>query len=172
MSPPACAIKLGAGIGAPSIALAKAIDITVVALDKAPHVLALAMSNGRAVHATVQMACLDHFNTSAILHFKEKYSPSGFAIVLRLLLQAFFDPIADDRNHHLWKIMDMLLKQSNPDAVIMLAHSTETLQPPRDGKFSLVQTILGNKFGMKTRYGGSSDFEMTVYMQHSQSQGR
>lgn len=164
---PALAVELGAGIGAPSIALARALNVTVVATDKAPHALALTMANSRAAHATVQTARLDHFNTTEILRFKEEYAPSGFAIVLGSSLQALFDPPAEDRTYHLWNTLDMLLDKSNPDAVILLAHSTKALQPPRDGHFRVVQTISGNKFGMKTRCGGSSDFEITVFIRNS-----
>lgn len=162
---PMVAIELGTGIGAPSIALARALNnsIVVVATDKAPHALALTNTNSHAANASVGTARLDHFNTTDIWRFRQEHSPSGFSIVLGSSLQALFDDTTDDRDHQLWTTLELLVDSSNPNAVVLLAHSINTLKAPQDGSFRLVRKISGNQFGMKTRYGESSDFEISVF---------
>lgn len=156
-------VELGAGIGVPSIVLAKSLDISVMATDKAPHALALTIANSQAANASVQTALLDHSNATDIVRFLDEHSSAGFAVVLGSSLQAMFDVTTDDREHQLWKTLDLLLDPSNPHAVALLAHSIKTLRSPRDGGFRLVRTISGNKFGMRTRYSEESDFEISVF---------
>ena len=159
----ALAVELGAGIGVPSIVLARSLGISVVATDQAPHALALTSANSQAANASVQTALLDHFNATDVVRFLEELASPGFAVVLGSSLQAMFDVSTEDPEHQLWKTLELLLDPANPHAVALLAHSIKTLQPPRDGGFRHVRTISGNLFGMKTRYGKESDFEISVF---------
>lgn len=159
----AAVVELGAGIGVPSIVLARSLNISVMATDKAPHALALTAANSQAANASVQTALLDHSNATDIVRFLDEHASPGFAVVLGSSLQAMFDVTTDDQDHQLWKSLDLLLDPSNPHAVALLAHSVKTLHSPRDGGFRLVRSISGNQFGMKTRYGEESDFEISVF---------
>jgi len=172
------AIELGAGVGLPSIALARTLDRDddgerrgikreaprVIATDIAPHALALTKSNALAAHASVATALLDHYNETALADFLRSthHQGSGFSILLGSALQALFDESTVEKDHHLWKSLDSLLDSSGT-AIALLSHTIHSLQVPHDGLFQRIRTVSGDRFGMKTRWGEKSDFEISVF---------
>ena len=166
------ALELGTGIGAASIALAKQLQIIlqrdsprlVVATDKAVSALALTVANSHAagVSSLVKVTQLDHYNVSSVQKFKAKHAPSGFAIILGSSLQKLFDG-TEAKNHHLWTILDLLLMDKHDGAIILLAHTVNGLEKSDDSLFERIKVISGDTFGMTTRYGESSDFEISVF---------
>lgn len=188
----AFAIELGAGIGAPSIAMSLFIERAlslrrakdhdgaagiessqpplVVATDAALHSLALSAANARTNHASVEVLRADYTNLSALSDI-EKGSGGGFAVVLGSSLQAFFDG-THDPNASLWSALDILLDPNIPEAVAVLSHTrSEPVRPPRDGRYRLCRRITGDVFGMKTRSGDTSDFAVSLF-QREESSGR
>jgi len=185
------AVELGAGIGVPSIVLARTLQRYyhqqmmqqrptstnntttttkhpfVVATDKAPYALALTRANTHASKVSVATSHLDHFNLTSLMEFKKKYYKSegeGFDIVLGSSLQALFNEETHDPNHHLWVVLDVLLHPSNPNAIAILAHTIKAIAPPTiNSKFRLLRKINGDRFDMTTRFGESSDFEISVF---------
>lgn len=159
------ALELGAGLGLPSIALTETLSCRVVATDKAPHALQL-MEDNRVINApktttVVTSAHLDHYNMSGVTEFRQMQD-SGFAIILGSALQALFDESTRDKDHHLWKVLDTLLEHSDT-SIVLLAHTIHSLEVPENGEFIRLRTISGRKFGMKTRWGDASDFEISLF---------
>ena len=172
------AIELGAGVGLPSIAFARTLDRVddgerkgnkreaprVIATDIAPQALALTKSNALAANASVATALLDHYNETALADYfrSTHHQGSGFSILLGSALQALFDESTVEKDHHLWKTLDSLLDSSGT-AIALLSHTIHSLQVPDDGLFQRIRTISGDRFGMKTRWGEKSDFEISVF---------
>lgn len=164
------AIELGAGIGAPSLVLAKLLQVQdiadnheprVLATDQALHALALTAANSQAVGAPVLTQHLkDHANLTELSQLGQR-----FAIVLGSSLQSLFDWKTRDPGHTLWKVLDVLLDPKNSNAIAILAHVMGAVEPPRDegALFELVRTISGNDMDMRTRSGDDSDFAISVY---------
>jgi len=181
------AVELGAGIGAPSISLARTLQRRqkmkkptsqnkklVVATDKAPHALDLIRTNAYVSEAEIATELLDHFNVTSLERFQEHFAPPGFAIVLGSSLQELFNETTSNNDHHLWTILDTLMDSSNPNAVAILAHSINTIVPPVRGndRFQLVRRISGDKFGMSTRFNESSDFFISVFSRSESSKSQ
>jgi hypothetical protein len=181
------AVEIGAGTGAPSIALSRSIHAMkdngnknnaprVVVTDRAPESLALILSNARASGAAVEVTrTSDHTNTTALESFKNNNirnaGVEGYAVVLGSSLETLFDFKTNDPRHKLWSSLDRLVDPNNPDAVAVLAHVKGAVLPPRTrGKFELVKTISGNYFDMLTRLGDDSDFEISVYRRAQQQE--
>lgn len=170
------AVEIGAGIGAPSLALALFLERqgkshpVVVAADKARQALALAASNAHAanVSSVVTTYELDHYNKTAVENLVRTYG-GGFSIVLGSSLQALFDESTQDGNHHLWALLDMLASE---DSIVLLAHTIHSLQAPvEDGMFERIRVISGDQLGMKTRWGKSSDFEISMFRRKAKISG-
>ena len=175
------AVEIGAGTGAPSIAFSRNIQALedargnksnsprIVVTDRAPESLGLILSNARASGAAVEVTrTSDHTNVSKLEFFKRKNiktdGVNGFAVVLGSSLEALFDFMTNDPRHKLWSTLDHLVDPDNPHALAILAHVKGAVIPPKsNGKFELAKTIPGNDFGMLTRSGDESDFEISVY---------
>ena len=56
-----------------------------------------------------------------------------------------------------------MLNMANAIAVFVHTKSDDSLRPPGDGSFMLVRKVSGDHFGMQTRTGESSDFEICVF---------
>jgi hypothetical protein len=189
------AIELGAGIGAASISLALYLQQyeesershrqqhtspAVVATDVAPYSLALTISNAWHNDANLAIDFLNNTNISSVEEAREKHFPTtngtgkvskhcGFAIVMGSSLQLFFQD-SDNPSSNLWKTLDILLDQNNPHAVAIFVHvRSYPLLPPSDGSFELIEQLSGDRFGMQTRTGDSSDFEIFVFRRRAES---
>jgi hypothetical protein len=163
------ALELGAGIGFPSIALARLVKSNiggvVVATDNAPHALALTASNAKAANVSVATSILDFYEWADVRRIRQEYT-GGFSVILGSALQSMFEDSTRDANHRLWKIMDALLDHSD-HAIALLAHTTGLLNVPQKGIFSRIKTISGMKFGLKCRYKDASDFEISVLQRNN-----
>jgi hypothetical protein len=108
----------------------------------------------------------------------------GFDIIIGSSLQSLFDGTKNVKSQ-LWLSLDRLLSRSNPNALVILSHvksGSERIQIPsstsqqqkqqqQSGEafpFELLRRISGDQFNMKTRDGGSSDFELVI-LRRSQS---
>ena len=166
-------IELGTGIGAPSISMSlylhqdRRLDVpAVVATDIAPQALALATVNAKANGVTMTIARVNHTNLDSLQSIKQTYSKRGFAVVLGSSLQSLFLD-TEDPDGQLWKVLGILLADDNPFAIAVLVHTrSEPLQEPRDQSFKLVRKISGDHFGMKTRSGDVSDFEICLFQRN------
>eukprot|EP00547_Thalassionema_nitzschioides_P011311 CAMPEP_0194263130 /NCGR_PEP_ID=MMETSP0158-20130606/46901_1 /TAXON_ID=33649 /ORGANISM="Thalassionema nitzschioides, Strain L26-B" /LENGTH=309 /DNA_ID=CAMNT_0039003307 /DNA_START=163 /DNA_END=1092 /DNA_ORIENTATION=- len=172
------AVELGAGVGAPSITLARTLErarsqkvqqvkndqALVLATDKALHALDLIHVNAYISKAAVATEQIDHFDLLHLESLKERHAPNGFAIVLGSSLQELFNVTAHDENHQLWTTLDILLDSYNPYALAILAHSVDTIAPPEgQSSFQLLRQLSGDKFDMSTRFGETSDFFISVF---------
>lgn len=170
------AIELGAGLGAPSIALSLLLDFMQASEDRtASHVtkplvttaevaqsaLAAAVSNSYANGASVGPLVLNHFNISEVKSHIS-FHGGGYSLILGSSLQSFFDN-GNDPTSILWKVLDILLDRHNPHALAIFAHGKSALVGPEDGSFELIHQISGDQFSMKTLWGESSDFEIFVF---------
>ena len=172
---PIVSVELGAGIGAPSIVLAKTLDqyipsntTRVLATDRALHSLALITSNSQAARVAVMVTHIqDHTNITLLqgmMRQTVQTEGGGYAIVLGSSLQSLFDWKTNDLGHVLWKVLDTLVCRINPNAVALLAHASGAVVPPsEDGIFDLVRSISGNDMSMRTRSGDDSDFQLSLY---------
>ena len=168
------AIELGTGVGAPSIALALYLKkqygpdngkAVVVATDVAPHAMALATANAKANLARVAVSRVNHTDISSLEAVKSKFSldKRGFAVVMGSSLESLFGETEDPQSR-LWKILDVLLDPYNPHAIAVLTHTTtDPLQAPVDGSFRLLRQVSGSVFGMQSRAGDTSCFEISVF---------
>jgi hypothetical protein len=180
------AMELGTGVGAPCIALALQLrdylrgqgdssPPLVVATDVAPQSLALTKANAWFNNANITTLQLNHTNITSVSEAKKRFfffnksQTRGFAMVLGSSLMGLFHGTQDPKSM-LWTILDMLLDQNNPHALAILVHvRSDPLLPPTDGSFQLVRRISGDTFGMKTRAGESSDFEISVFQRSPSS---
>ena len=183
------AIELGAGVGFPSLAFAKAIRYHrernntsndaevcddesdknsmpfVVATDVSNSSVALIASNARinGVSSNVPPMRLNHTDTSELLHLTQQFV-NGFDVIIASSLQSLFDNTSRD-DALLWQVLDALLSKDNDDAIIVLSHvktGDERIQLPTVSVFECIRRISGDHFGMKTRDGLNSEFELVV----------
>ena len=69
------------------------------------------------------------------------------------------------RNASLWQTLGALLSKKNGNAVAVLSHvktGDERIEIPLESELECVRRVSGDHFGMKTRDGHSSDFELVV----------
>jgi hypothetical protein len=112
----------------------------------------------------VTAAPLDYTDPEAIAEFHSEHG--RFAMILGSSLQNTMS-VSDGNANQLWKTLDALLQHNN-DSIVLLAHAIHSLQvpPPADddnGLFERIRVVSGNQFGMTTRWGESSDFEISVF---------
>eukprot|EP00980_Cylindrotheca_fusiformis_P005443 scaffold1161_cov70-Cylindrotheca_fusiformis.AAC.4 len=191
------AIELGSGVGATSISLAIAMLESertlsdefprIVATDQMPQSLALILANSyfNNVNGSVTTQQLDHFDLLQVEEltksfFFDKNSSDGFSLVLGSSLLNFFDGTADE-NAPLWKALDILLTNSSnrhdPEGaaaaagMALFSHTIEEpIQPPKDGRYTLVRRISGDVFQMHTRSLNTSDFEISMFQRNAKAQ--
>lgn len=156
------ALELGCGIGAPSIALAMYMkevhrEGVIVATDIAPHALALTLTNARSNNVSVITQQLDFTKKSSELDSLG----NEFTVVFGSSLQKGFQNTKDPACP-LWQVLDTLLTEENCFGIFV--HTREDpLEPPLDGSFELLRRISGDVFGMATRDGEASDFELSLF---------
>jgi hypothetical protein len=184
------AIELGAGVGFPSLAFAKALRYhhmlnkassddakvcddesdnismpIVVATDVSNSSVALIASNARInnVSGDVIPMRLNHTDISELLHLTQQFV-NGFDMIIASSLQSLFDNTSRD-DALLWQVLDALLSKDNDNAIIVLCHvktGDERIQLPIESVFECIRRISGDHFRMKTRDGLNSDFELVV----------
>ena len=182
ISSPASIIELGAGIGAPSIALdlyaqtnlrsSSQKNYTIIAMDTAPHALSLMVANAKANnhaknHDVLVPAIANFTDLASLRRLKrdhhlmmsnENDTKYGFDVVLGSSLQSLFREDTSHPDALLWQALDTLMDDSNPNhhpnaAIAILVHTTvESLQPPSDGSFHLLKRISGEVLGMRNRH--------------------
>ena len=184
------AIELGTGVGFPSIALAKFLQggmsdkvcdehdnsrqPIIVATDTSDISLALTTSNvhTNGVGKLVTVTNANHTDVISLSMLHQQFAPTssdendGFDIVFGSSLQSLFDGTSQ-QNASLWKSLDVLLSNENENAIVVLSHVRTgdekiELPPVSEGLFECIHRISGDTFGMKTRDGHSSDFEVVV----------
>ncbi len=188
------AIELGAGVGFPSIALAKAmkhqgnfLSHAIVATDSSKASCSLVIENsyrngvGKMINVTEA-----NFLEGSISHIREKFfgnsvdgeSRNGFNLIIGSSLQGLFHGTSET-NAKLWKTLDALLSKSDPNSVVILSHvryGDERIEVPEhkqivsDGDsatFECIRRISGDIFDMKTRDDKSSDFEIILLRRRS-----
>lgn len=164
-------LELAAGIGAPSIAMARLLHRCigtdagmVIATDNKPQALALIASNALCANASVSAALLDYLDWSSVIKFREQVQ-SRFKIIIGAAL--IIEP-SKNQTEKLWKSLDALLDWSDR-SVVVLVHTVGLLPlPGSNSGFQLVRSISGDRFNMKTRWGHNSEFEISVF-QRSQN---
>ncbi|KAL9190663.1 hypothetical protein ACHAXT_000369 [Thalassiosira profunda] len=183
------AIELGAGAGFPSIAFAKNIihrnsnteNSTSVCEegDKTPVIVATDVSNAsltliasnanmNGVGNLVAEMEANHTNATSLSKLSQRAAEEdkgGFDIVIGSSLQSLFDGTSQ-QSAALWQSLDALLS-TNPNAVAILSHvrtgDEKIALPPEPGRiFECVRRLSGDRFGMKTRDGNTSDFEVVL----------
>ena len=85
-------------------------------------------------------------------------------MIIASSLQSLFDNTSRD-DALLWQVLDALLSKDNDNAIIVLCHvktGDERIQLPIESVFECIRRISGDHFGMKTRDGLNSDFELVV----------
>ena len=149
----------------------------VLATDRALHALALTTLNSQEAGVHVVVAHIqDHSNLTQLAEMKHSTllaggdepndDGKGYGIVLGSSLQSLFDFKTRDPRHKLWEVLDTLLDKSNTNAIAVLAHVVGAVipsSPPSTGDFERIRKISGSHFGMMTRSGDDSDFEISVY---------
>ena len=186
------AVELGTGVGFPSICLAKALQYhlknkvdnvgevcddhdsvlpIIVATDTSNTSLALTASNSykNGVGEVVKIAHANHTDTNSLSMLSQQFTSSigeGFDIVFGASLQNLFDS-TNLKSASLWHSLDALLSKENQNAIVVLSHVRTgneqiELPPASECMFECVRRISGDKFGMKTRDGHSSDFEVVL----------
>lgn len=177
------ALELGAGVGAPSIALAlylkehfgdnnNSYTPYVVSTDIAPHALALTMANAWGNGASIHTELLNYTNTTFTKDIKRHRASNydRFALVVGSSLQALFLD-SENPDSFLWKTLDILLDKGNPHALAVLVHTnSDSIKPPRDKSYVLLRKISGDHFGMQSRSGKLSDFEISVFQKAAKEQ--
>ena len=180
------AIELGTGIGAASIAFAlhleeylKATSIQstrrnalIVCTDIAPHALALTAANAHwnGASSSIIVQLMNHTNFTSVARVQAEYFPNGISVVFGSSLQRIFHETHKSDESLLWKLLDKLFASNNSEAVAVFVHTkTERLLPPDDGTFFVAKRIDGDKFGMTTRTGSSSDFEVSVFKRRTEA---
>jgi hypothetical protein len=169
------AIELGIGVGAPSIALALQLQDrffdapAVVATDVAPHALALTSTNAKANGAKLLVERLNHTDIHSLEAIKIQHTRQGFAVVMGSSLQSLFQS-TENPDNPLWSVLDVLMDRHNPHAIAVLVHtSSDPLQAPSNNRFTLLRRVSGDEFGMQTRSGESSDFELSFFRRSTQT---
>jgi hypothetical protein len=118
-------------------------------------------------HVPIDIAHVDNMNATSLLELRRQRHGDGFAIVFGASLEMLFDN-THNSDAPLWMALDTLLDASNPEAIALFVHTrVEPLQPPQDGRFRLLRRISGDVFGMFTRPGATSDFEIVLFQRNS-----
>ena len=189
-------VELGAGVGFPSIAFAKAAhyqqrgtsssaDVcgryshnnhlpVISSTDTSQSSLALVTTNAikNGVGNVVKAMNANHTDPTSLAslpgqlasHSEMNEVRDGFDVVLGSSLQALFDGTSH-QSAALWKSLDAILSKDNGDAVVLLSHvrsGNEQIVLPQESSFECVRRISGDQFGMKTRDGQNSDFELIL----------
>ena len=180
------AVELGAGVGFPSIAFSKALrsheheasnnpevcdqshnSPLIVAMDISNSSVALIASNAHenGVGRDVIALRVNQSDITALSRLSQRFASSGgFDAVIGASLQALFDGTTR-HNASLWQTLGALLSKKNGNAVAVLSHvktGDERIEIPPESEFECVRRVSGDHFGMKTRDGHSSDFELVV----------
>jgi hypothetical protein len=176
------AVELGTGVGAPSIAFALHLreyhgrdsshtGPLVVSTDIAPQALALTIANAWSNDVNLATVRMDHANVTSIVEAKKRFFPHqdrGFSLVMGSSLQTIFRD-TQDPNSMLWTTLEILLDKNNSKALAVFVHTrTDRLEAPEDNSFTLLRRISGDIFGLKTRSGDSSDFEISIFRRSRQ----
>jgi hypothetical protein len=180
------AVELGAGVGFPSIAFSKALrshnyeasnnpevcdqrdnSPLIAAIDISNSSVALIASNAQnnGVGRDVIAMRVNQSDITALSRLSERFASSGgFDVVIGSSLQALFDGTTR-QNASLWQTLGALLSNKNGNAIVVLSHvktGDERIDIPPESEFECVRRISGDHFGMKTRDGHSSDFELVI----------
>eukprot|EP00929_Paragymnodinium_shiwhaense_P025340 TRINITY_DN1534_c1_g1_i1.p1 TRINITY_DN1534_c1_g1~~TRINITY_DN1534_c1_g1_i1.p1 ORF type:complete len:217 (+),score=48.81 TRINITY_DN1534_c1_g1_i1:508-1158(+) len=149
-------LELGAGIGAPSIAASLCGDNVVLATDKEGYSLVNmqvnAQVNGASSMGTARLDWLNDSDITAAL------SHGPFDVILGAGL-------APHRwTEREWQMLKRLLNVKT--GIIVLCHGTEDVSLTdgvvAGGAFALEEHIHGDAYGLQTRWGHSSEFEIIV----------
>jgi hypothetical protein len=157
-------LELAAGIGAPSIAMARWLRRMIGTTEAGMVILALIESNAVCANASVSTARLDYLDWSSVMEFREQVQTRFNAILGAALI---IDPDTN-QTEKLWKLLDALLDWSDR-SVVVLVHTIGLLLLPADSGFQLIRSISGDRFNMKTRWGNTSEFEISVYQRSQQA---
>ncbi|KAL7549424.1 hypothetical protein ACHAWF_012695 [Thalassiosira exigua] len=185
------AVELGAGVGFASVAFAKAMQYQmemdgdsdnlvcgkqsasplVVATDISNPSLALIASNAQrnGVGDLVNVLKANHTDSNSLSLIFRQYptlSNDGFDVVLGSSLQALFDGTSK-QSAALWHSLDAVLSRKNPNAVAIFSHirtGDERIKLPSapERLFECVRRVSGDHFGIMTRDGHNSDFELVL----------
>ena len=182
------ALELGAGIGAPSIALSRSVQdyleksgrqrsmnrTWTITSDKSLQSLALTISNvcnNELKGDFISTALLDYTNMTSIQGLKDEMfplgynnsgTPDGFSLIFGSSLQTLFRD-SDQSDSMLWKVLDFLLDTTNPRSTVLLGHTrSDTIKvPTHSALFQSCGCVVLDH--METRDGNVSDFEMCVF---------
>lgn len=179
-------VELGAGVGFPSIAFSKALrhhkpeasnntevcdqnhnSPLIVAIDMANASVALIASNAHknGVGRDVIAMRVNQTDITALSHLSRQFASSdGFDVVIGSSLQALFDGTSL-QYASLWQTLGALLSRTNGNAIVVLSHvktGDERIEIPLLSEFECIRRVSGDHFGMKTRDGHSSDFELVI----------
>ena len=182
------AVELGCGVGFPSIAFAKfvqqymnstevcddnsTVSPIIVSTDTSNISLALTKTNAHAnnVGELVLINYANHSDLESLATLRQRVTIdkdiyTKFDIILGSSLQSLFDGLSQ-QTATLWQSLDVLLS-NNQDAVVVLSHvragNEQIVLPPKSERlFEVVRRVSGDKFGMLTRDGHSSDFELVL----------
>lgn len=184
------AVELGCGVGFPSIAFAKFVEQymksidgicdennntvspIIVSTDTSNISLALTKVNAQAndVGELVIANNANHSDLESLSTLHQRVTigedvHTKFDVILGSSLQSLFDGLSQ-HSATLWQSLDTLLS-NNKDAVVVLSHvrsgNEQIVLPPESERlFEVVRRVSGDKFGMYTRDGSSSDFELVL----------
>lgn len=185
------AVELGCGVGFPSIAFAKFVEQymksidgiydennntvspIIVSTDTSNISLALTKVNAQAndVGELVIANNANHSDLESLSTLRQRVTidkdiPTKFDIVIGSSLQSLFDETSK-QSATLWQSLDILLSTDNQDAVVVLSHvrsgNEQIVLPPESKRlFEVIRRVSGDKLGMYTRDGSSSDFELVL----------
>jgi hypothetical protein len=180
------AVELGAGVGFPSIAFSKVLRYhkqkvsnhtevcdqshnspLIVALDVSNSSVSLITTNAHknGVGRNVIAMRVNQSDITALSRLSQRFTSSdGFDVVIGSSLQAIFDGTSR-QDASLWQTLNALLSSKNGNAIVVLAHvktGDERIELPPNSEFECVRRVSGDHFGMKTRDGHSSDFELVI----------
>ena len=186
------AVELGCGVGFPSIAFAKfvqqymnstevcddnsTVSPIIVSTDTSNISLALTKTNAHAnnVGELVLINYANHSDLESLATLRQRVTigeeRTKFDIILGSSLQSLFDETSK-QSATLWQSLDTLLS-NNKDAVVVLSHvrsgNEQIVLPPESERiFKIIRRVSGDKFGMYTRDGSSSDFELILLRRRS-----
>jgi len=154
-------LELGAGVGAPSIAASLCGGNTVLATDKVPHGLVNIRTNAMINGASVEVRLLDWDNDADV---RSVVADGQFDVVLGSGLAP-----------HRWAdrlcgMLTWLLRPTSGRAV--LSHGVDDLDLAKgcqgNDRLLVEVTVTGDEYGLQTRWGTSSEFEIVV-LQHADS---
>ena len=164
-------LELGAGVAAPSVALLagaaargngggsgrSAPPPRVVAADVAPRALALAAANGARHGVALDVAAVDwHALAAGEPAALAALGGAPFDAVIGASLQELFDGGAT-----LGRLLGRVLR---PGGLVVLAHPLGALDGGiGGGAFALRRRVAGDEFGLASRDGGASEFEVTAW---------